>query len=361
MKIFTQSDFEDFFSIMGVRLIPRGNGRYQASCPMGHRHASGRDKHPSLSVVYGGITSGYRCFGCNEGGTIRTLAKNYSEHCGDSRPLEFIRSFDDRVASAEDIKKIGTYDQYQAKKIARLYKKTPQFKKPIGEEDLKHFMHEVHNYAFERGLTKSDVLKWEIGYDDYEDRLIVPVRDMHKKLIGVSGRAIDPEVKPKWKHYVGLNKELVWYGENFVDLKYETCFIVEGFFDVIHLSRFGVKNVFGSMGTSISEQQEQKLHMLMKNIIFIPDGEDVEKSNAGLKFAEDYGRKLLIRGSKFLRVGIAGVDMNPNYVKRDRPSKWEPEDFKYQIQMPLYSKDPADLTKDELKVVLSQTKWLTIF
>lgn len=358
MRSFGESDLETVFSLMNTTLQKRGGNSYLTNCPFGHNHASGRDKHPSLSVIYGGVTSGWKCFGCNDKGTIRYLAKKYNEEFGDSRALEFIRSFDDKRSYGERAITKGSYESEQAKKIARMYKKAPDFKKPITEDELKYFLEEYPEYALERGIQPKQILKFEIGYDPHEDRMIVPVRDMHGKLLGVSGRAIDPERKPKWKHYPGLNKELVLYGERWMDIHNPTCFIVEGFFDVIALDGMGVKNIFATMGTSISDIQMQKLVRFFKNIIFIPDGEDVHSSNAGLKFAETYGKKLLI---KIPRVGIAGVELNEKYEYRDElPAKWEETDFKYKIVEPLFGKDPSDLTQDEVKKVLQQTKWLSL-
>lgn len=360
MKSFSEYDFETFFALMNVKLIPRGRGQFMAACPFGHNHASGRDKHPSMSVVYGGITSGFKCFGCNDKGTIRFLAKKYNEQCGDSRALEYIKSFDDKSSFGERAIKKGTYQQEQSKKIARMYRKAPEFKKPINDEELQYYMNEVPSYAYERGLTDREIIKFEVGYDPDEERMIVPIRDMHKKLMGISGRAISEETKPKWKHYPGFSKELVMYGEHLIDIKNTTCFIVEGFLDVIMLNKIGLKNVFATMGTSISEYQEKKILRFMKTVIFIPDGEDVGKGNAGLKFAESYGRKLLISG---LRVGIAGIENNELFKDRDngeKPAKWEESDFKYKIVPPLHSKDPADLSSDELRKVLQQIKWVSL-
>jgi len=359
MRSFSESDLETLFSLMNTKLNRRGGNQYLCRCPFPHNHASGQDKNPSFSIVFSGITSGWKCFGgCNDKGTIRYLAKKYNEEYGDSRPLEFIRGFDDKRSYGERAINKGTYEKEQAKKIARMYKKAPNFKKPITEDELKYFLEEYPEYALERGIQPKQILKFEIGYDPNEDRMIIPCRDMHEKLMGVSGRAINPEKKPKWKHYPGMNKELFLYGENFIDIKKSTCFLVEGFFDVIALDRIGVPNVLATMGTSISEIQMQKIFRFFKNVIFIPDGEDVEKGNTGLKFAETYGKKLLI---KIPRVGIAGVELNENYEFREvKPNKWEERDFKYKIVEPLYGKDPSDLTQDELKKVLQQTKWLSL-
>jgi len=346
-------DLETFFSLMGTQLKSRGNGTsYMASCPFGHNHASGKDKHPSMSVIFGD-PSGWKCFGCNDGGTIRKLAKKYLEENGDSRPLEFIRGFDDKKNYGERARSKGTYQEERAKKIARMNKKAAKAKAPVTEARLKDFMHEVPEYAFERGLTKKQIIDWEIGYDRDQDRLIIPVRDMHGKLFGVSGRDLSGESKIKYRHYPGLNKEAVLYGEKFINIKKPRAYIVEGFFDVIGLQRHGLENVFATMGTSISTYQEQKLIRWFKEIIFVPDGD-----LAGLRFAIDYGHRLLL---KIPKIGIAGVEKNPQYVKRERPAKWEPQDYSYNLVKPLNGVDPGDLNIADLRTVMGQTKRLSLF
>lgn len=360
MISFSESDLETFFLLMNTRLIKRGGSQYMASCPFPENHSSGKDKNPSFSIIYNGIISGWKCFGgCNDGGSLRSLAKKYNEEFGDSRPLEFIRSFDDHRSPGERAISRGSYKEEQAKKIARMYKKSPDFKKPITESDLKYLLQEYPLYAEERGMTKEQIFKWEIGYDPKENRMIIPVRDMHKKLLGVSGRALDPEKKPKYKHYTGLSKELVLYGERFINIRNPKCYIVEGFFDVFNLEKQGLENVFATMGTSLSEYQINKLLRFFKEIVFIPDGVDFE-TNAGLRFAEEYGQKLLIKISKTGIVGIAGIEKNPEYERREKPTKWESKDYKFKITSPLYGKDPSDLSKEDLQTVLNQTHYLSL-
>lgn len=355
MREFGRSDFETFFQLIGTVLIPRKTDSYMCTCPFGENHASGRDKHPSMSVIYGGITSGWKCFGCNDSGSIRTLAKKINEQKGDSRPLEFIRSFDDKRSYGERAITKGTYEQEQAKKIARMYKKADKFNQPVDEDLLKDMQRDYPLYFIERGVTKQQILKWGLGYDHYQNRAIVPIFDIAGKLAGVSGRTLDNH-PVKWRHYPGFRKELVLYGENHIDITRDRCYLVEGFFDVLNLDKYGGKNILATMGTSLSEYQMQKLYRYFKEIIFIPDGEDVHKpENAGLKFAEVYSKKLLI---KHPRVGIAGVRLNSEYVFRgEKPQKWEKSDYEYEIIEPLYGNDPSDLDAEKIKTVLQNIQW----
>jgi len=345
-------DLETLFNLMGTELKPRGTGSFMASCPFGHNHSSGTDKHPSMSVIYGD-PSGYKCFGCNDSGTVRKLAKKWLAEKGDSRPLEFIRGFDDKKAFGERAMERGSYQVERAKRMTRMAKRAKDTKKPITEKELKDFLHEVPEYAFERGLTKKQIIDWEIGYDPYQDRMIIPVRDMHGKLFGVSGRDLSGQSKIKYRHYPGLNKEAVLYGEKFINIKKRRAYIVEGFFDVHGLQRHGLENVFATMGTSISTYQEQKLLRWFDEIIFVPDGD-----LAGLKFAIEYGHKLLL---KIPKIGIAGVEKNKDYVIREKPAKWEPQDYKYNLLPPLIGTDPGELRLGNLNVTLKQMQILSLW
>jgi DNA primase len=335
------SEMDIIFEMMGSKLSRFGQNK-SAKCPLAPwTHRSGADKSPSLTAKTG-TPALFRCWACGEAGTVRKLTKLYASHSGDQRPYEFLKSVEGNRANHLEMPISAARGGYGSSKKRYGNKIKEELAKIITEEVVQKFSEEIPNYAFERGMTKSQVLKWEIGFDPVEKRMIFPIRDHMGKLFGVSGRDLTGEVKNKYKHYPGLKKEKLFYGEKFIDRNCRTIRIVEGFFDVIGLEREGVKNVFASMGTSLSFDQLKKIRDWSDEVIFFPDGD-----LAGVQFAEEFAHKIFVQLGK--RVGIAGVELNPGYIKRDIPTKqWQDSDFRFRILEKFIKKDPSDWGKEGL-------------
>jgi DNA primase len=341
-------ELETFFEMMGTRLgRADAGGNRSAKCPLAPwTHNKGRDKSPSLTAK-AGEPALYKCWACQSAGTVFTLAKEYYQNSGDPQPFDYVKSLTKSHAWGKRIE-YGSKFKRVGKSVAA------KVNKEITEEKLAQYMDLVPEYAFERGITKEQVIKWEIGFDQSESRMIFTVRDYIGKLVGVSGRDVTGTKKPKYKHYPGFQKETVLYGEKFMDRLQTRAYLVEGFLDVLALERNGLKNVFATMGTSISEQQIKKLERWFKEIVFIPD---VDDQGAGMQFVQTYGQKLAILG---LKVGVAGVRKNDLYEQREKPRTWESVDYQFIPNALLEDKDPADLSKEELQVVLNQIEWIKL-
>ena len=101
-------------------------------------------------------------------------------------------------------------------------------------------------------------------YDRFRNRLMVPINDRQGRVIGFGGRSLDgsdpkylnsPEtdVFEKGKHLFGLDK-----AANAIR-KADKALVVEGYFDVIALHAFGIRNSVAALGTALSSQQIKQL------------------------------------------------------------------------------------------------------
>jgi len=70
----------------------------------------------------------------------------------------------------------------------------------------------------------------------------------------------------------------------------EECYLVEGFFDVISLSKLGVENCAALLGTNLSEEQIKLLAELKKRIILFLDSDE-----AGQEATVNVAVKLLLQ------------------------------------------------------------------
>jgi DNA primase len=72
--------------------------------------------------------------------------------------------------------------------------------------------------------------------------------------------------------------------------RYEECYLVEGFFDVISLTEKGIENCIAMLGTNLSEEQLKLLIELKKRIILFLDSD-----SAGQEASINTAVKLLIK------------------------------------------------------------------
>ncbi len=123
------------------------------------------------------------------------------------------------------------------------------------------------------------------AYDRFRGRLMFPIRDKRKRVIGFGGRVLDdslpkylnsPEtaVFSKGKELYGLCELL---GRN---SRPEQILVVEGYMDVIALAQYGVVNAVAALGTATSKAHLDLLFRFSSELVFCFDGD-----NAGLQAA----------------------------------------------------------------------------
>lgn len=342
------------FSLMGTKLAGYGKNKV-AKCPLAPwTHPKGKDKNPSITAK-ADTRSLFRCWACGKQGTVLTLAKLYASYSGDSQAFQYVQGIEGGKSSGASmilstLKHKGGYNAYNARKGAQIQEKAKQI---ITEETIAKFCENVPTYALDRGMTKDQINRWEIGYDAIEKRMTFTIRDYKGKLCGVSGRDLTDTQDSKYKHYYGFKKELVLFGERFLDIRAKKIYLVEGFFDVFAMERYGFKNVFASMGTSLSFDQLKNIRDWCDEVIFLPDGD-----LPGLKFAEEQGLRIFLQCKK--KVRIAGIAKNDTFVKRDNLSgNWGPTDYRFKLLDGLVGKDPADWTQDDLRLAMSNSGYFT--
>jgi len=327
-------------------------GQYYVKCPLAQwTHPSGVDKNPSMTAK-AGDPAVFKCWSCQNQGSAMKLARLYRDHSGNAAPYEFAASID-RPKSGWT--KLSTYEGHGTY-TKNLVNWKGKKRKVVSEDDLKIWLKLVPNIAIEKGMTKEQINRWEIGYSQYKKRMMIPVRDFTGTLVGASGRDVTGEQKPKYLHERGFKKEKYLFGEKFVDRDMKRVHIVEGFFDVFNLEKLGVINTLGSMGTSLGDEQIMKIRKWFKEVVFFPDADD---DGQGLQFAEEFGKLLLIKG---LKCGIAGVKKNTLFEKRDgsKPGKWEKEDFYFDVIDSLKGKDPGDYSESDLNSAMNNLLWIEL-
>tara|TARA_Y100000816_G_scaffold290233_1_gene278427 strand:- start:6 stop:1781 length:1776 start_codon:yes stop_codon:yes gene_type:complete len=149
----------------------------------------------------------------------------------------------------------------------------------------------------ETGLFYFDEKK-NIYLERFRNRLIFPINDISGQPIALGGRII--EKSNFLAKYINSPETLFFKkGSNLYNLdlarklsnKMNNIFLVEGYMDVIGLSKNGIENVVANLGTSLTDKQILTLNQFFDNIIICFDG-DESGYKAALRAAENSIKEL---------------------------------------------------------------------
>lgn len=134
-------------------------------------------------------------------------------------------------------------------------------------------------YLEKTGLT---IVKQEDGktFDRFKGRVMFPIQSMSGRVLGFGGRILTNDKKaakylnsPESEIY---HKSKVLYGifqAKQAIAKQDTCYLVEGYTDVIQFNQSGIENVVASSGTALTPDQIRLVNRLTNNITVLFDGD----------------------------------------------------------------------------------------
>jgi len=124
-----------------------------------------------------------------------------------------------------------------------------------------------------RGLSLDTLEHFEVGYSEVKERVVIPVRDQHYKLVGFIGRAIKPEQEPRYLYNKGFKRADILF--NIQNAKnYDSCIIVEGSVDAMMVHQAGFPNVISTLGAQVSANQVKIIKRCFDKIIIFSDNDD---------------------------------------------------------------------------------------
>lgn len=171
-------------------------------------------------------------------------------------------------------------------------------------------------YLEQLGLTKS---KEGRSFDFFSGRVMFPIHSVSGKVLGFGGRTLQTDNKKIAKYFnspesIIYNKSKILYGIYFAKsdiIKYDNCFLVEGYTDVISLSQSGVTNVVSSSGTALTKDQIKLIKRYTNNITILYDGDA-----AGIK-ASFRGIDLILEAGMNVKVVLFPDGEDPDsYAKK---------------------------------------------
>ena len=307
-EVAEKNDIYDVIS-KTVRLKKAGNS-YIGLCPF---HS---EKTPSFSVSpRRGI---FKCFGCGEGGdVIRFVMK--------SEGVSFLEAVKKLADSAnillpevsgynkenEEKKKEHNNLIYEINKDAASFfygsiKNSPKaieyFKKrELDSQTVKMFWlgfapdgwTGLFEHLKQKGYTEGDIFdaglvkRHETGryYDTFRNRIMFPIFDSKKNIIGFGGRVMD-DSKPKYLNSQDspiFSKSRNLYGLNIaLHSKKDFCILSEGYMDTIALIKSGHDNTVATLGTALTSQQAKMLSKYFKEVVICYDSDKAGR-NATLR------------------------------------------------------------------------------
>lgn len=253
-----EAEIIQLLEILGLQRIRSKDNWVAASCPFAPvKHSKGSDGSPSFGVsVHGNKESHYNCFSCHSHGPLSYLPTALSLHfSGDySKAREHIMQ--NEIFGLPDYE--GKDDEeYEV-----------DFAPAINEVASEKFSRAKQWMYSNRGVTPKTAKKFGLMYDDYEERLVIPIRDSQKRLVGLRGRYLGKEQGlVRYRAYTEFSASGsdpkrfgVWFGDDLPLVKGKVLTIVEGEMDLILLWQSGaVSNVRSSMGSQVTRLQLRKL------------------------------------------------------------------------------------------------------
>ena len=132
-------------------------------------------------------------------------------------------------------------------------------------------------YLEKVGLVKS---KDDRHFDFFRGRVMFPIHSVSGRTLGFGGRTLITDKKIA-KYFnspesIIYNKSEILYGLHFAKgdiVKYDNCFLCEGYTDVISMHQAGIQNVVSSSGTSLTKEQIKLIRRYTQTITILFDGD----------------------------------------------------------------------------------------
>ena len=211
---------------------------------------------------------------------------------------------------------------------------------PAGWNTLRDYL-KSKGFSYEQMYEAGLVNKSPKGsyYDAFRNRVVFPIVDLRKNVIGFGGRVLD-DSKPK---YLNTNDTPVFkksrnlFSLNFAKNKIENgrLILAEGYMDVIAVNQAGFENVVATLGTALTPEQARLIAAYAKEVVIAYDSD-----GPGRK-ATDRATGLLEEAGVTCRIlKMSGAKDPDEYIK-----KFGAQRFKLLLE------DAGDVTAYQLSVI----------
>jgi DNA primase len=308
----------DIVDVIGGAIpLKRNGGNFVALCPF-HR-----EKTPSFNVSPG--RQSFHCFGCHKGGDVFSWIREY-ENVGF---MDAVRRLAQRAGIPLEFEQTPGYQEARAEKesllalheeITRRWQRCLENEasaqpareylagRQISAEAVETFRlgyapdawDDTVNWARSKGhdpalveragliINKEETNRF---YDRFRGRLIFPIADEQGRVIGFSGRVLDPEAKTA--KYVNspetplFTKGRVFFGldkSKRALLDEQRAIVCEGQLDLIRCFVSGVRNVVAPQGTALTADHARILKRYVEEVVLCFDADEAGRNASERSF-----------------------------------------------------------------------------
>ncbi|CBV67051.1 DNA primase [Mycoplasma leachii 99/014/6] len=266
------------------------------------------DSNPSLTISPQKRI--YTCFSCKATGNVINFIKDY-EHvdfltalktvCQKSNiQLDELKDFHQPIKDLESemIFKLNSEanDIFKTTLFSNLGTNALEYLKlrNISIEEIKKFeigfasdKTNLVQKLLDKNYNSLDIEKANLGIitnsynkDYFTNRIIFPIKDENSHIIGFSGRSYTKDNEPKYlntkENKVFKKSHLAYNIANALKISkaLKQIIVLEGFMDVISLSRIDINNVIALMGTSLSNYHLELFKKHNLEVLLFLDGDD---------------------------------------------------------------------------------------
>ena len=153
---------------------------------------------------------------------------------------------------------------------------------------INHF-HKTGTLSRKTVLQSGLVIEKEDGsniYDRFRGRVIFPIKDLHGSVIGFGGRAITDKDNPKYLNSPETTlyqKSQTLFGMDMAKQairKEDQAILVEGYFDQMRATQFGILNTVAVCGTALTPKQAGILRNYARSVVLVFDSDKAGRSAA---------------------------------------------------------------------------------
>lgn len=278
-------------------------------CPFAPwKHQSGRDTTPSFGIHIDDGESHYWCLACKSKGTFASLAFQL----GTLRKVDLVElgrriQHTDLFGSPLRFKK---WDDSRFSDEGEDHGVEAHFNYPRPEAEFSYPLAFWHPYLKGRGISAASALGLGLRYDEFQRRILFPVKDEWGQFVGFSGRStelpdrVDDDGNPldrggrpylKVRDYLELPKRRFFLGENRLralnagticaDGRAQSIILVEGLLDLARLADLGYRYVLALLGTALTPEKLAKLKRWRRHVIQFMDNDKAghEATEANIK------------------------------------------------------------------------------
>ena len=347
----------DIVQVIGERLqLQRAGRNLKTNCPFHSEKSPSFFVSPELQV--------FRCFGCGERGDVFSFLEKYdgltfgealrllADRAGIKLESQHFTPEDnqrDRLLQILDLAK--TYYNYlltthsigeQGRKYLRERGVTnetiTEFQLGFAQnswDGLIKYLHGKKKYSLEDLLTAGLIIQREGArkgstnpreyYDRFRNRIMFPLSDHRGRVVGFSGRVLNPEEKtakyinsPETSLY-HKSQLLFGFSQHYRALREaQTAIIVEGEFDVLSSAQAHVRNVVAIKGSAFTREHVERLQRVVNTVVFSLDADTA--GIAATKRAIEVVRGSELRVKVLPAKELGGKD--PDDMARQDPKGW---------------------------------------